>query len=274
VSRPEKRAATLGLIGAAIGIGFTLGQPVGGLLAGKDAASANFVAPAVASTLLSLLAIVLVRFVLPESHTPEQRAQHPQGTRRGAWQLLRERPGLARLAGATLAVTYSQAILESIFAIWALRRYGFGPRTVGFLLFGVALPALIMQGGVVRLLVPRVGEARLAMYGVLTYVAGLVTLAATDSLGTTIAALLLCGTGLGAYNPSAFALASKQSRGHDRGAVVGAYVASGSLARVLGPFTSGPLFALLGSAAPFLIGACVTLPAAWLVRRVAAAPRD
>jgi len=268
VSTPEKRAGTLGLIGAAIGIGFTLGQPLGGLLAGPDAAHANFVAPALLSTLTSLTAILLVRFVLPESHGSGSRAQQrPDEPRRGSWRLLRERPALARLAAATLVVTYSQAILESIFAIWALHRYGFGPRTVGFLLFGVALPALLMQGGVVRLLVPRLGEARLAMWGVLLYVAGLVTLSVAPALGGTIAGLFLCGTGLGAYNPSAFALASKQSRGHDRGAVMGAYVASGSLARVLGPFSSGPLYALLGSAAPFLIGACVTLPAAWLMRR-------
>ena len=81
----------------------------------------------------------------------------------------------------------------------------------------------------------------------------------------------MCGTGLGAYNPSASALASKQSRVHDRGAVLGAYVASASLARVLGPFTSGPLYALLGPAAPFLIGAGITLAAPWLLRRAAAA---
>jgi MFS family permease len=268
VSTPEKRAGTLGLIGAAIGIGFSLGQPLGGVLAGPDAAHANFVAPAVLSTLTSLTAILLVRFVLPESHGVSSRAQRPQEEpRRGSWRLLRQRPALARLAASTLAVTYSQAILESIFAIWALHRYGFGPRTVGFLLFGVALPALLMQGGVVRLLVPRLGEARLAMWGVLLYVAGLVMLSVAPVLGVTIAGLLLCGTGLGAYNPSAFALASKQSRGHDRGAVLGAYVASASLARVLGPFSSGPLYALLGPAAPFLIGACVTLPAAWLMRR-------
>jgi predicted MFS family arabinose efflux permease len=48
---------------------------------------------------------------------------------------------------------------------------------------------------------------------------------------------------------------------------MGAYVASASLARVVGPFTSGPLYALLGPAAPFVVGACVTLQAAWLVRR-------
>jgi hypothetical protein len=36
---------------------------------------------------------------------------------------------------------------------------------------------------------------------------------------------------------------------------------------VLGPFTSGFLDVAVGPTAPFLVGACVTLPAAWLVRR-------
>jgi predicted MFS family arabinose efflux permease len=271
VSPPEKRAASMGVVGAAIGIGFTLGQPLGGLLAGADARTANFLAPAVVSTALSVLAILLVRFVLPESHTPQHRREHPDEPRRGSLKLLRERPPLAFIAAATLLVTYSQSILESIFAIWALHRYGLGPRAVGLLLFGVALPALAMQGGLVRLLVPRLGEVRLARYGALAYVAGLVVLATAPTLVATLAGLILCGTGLGAYNPSAFALASRQARGHDRGAVMGTYVASASLARVLGPLTSGSIYALLGSAAPFLVGACVTLPAAWLVGRVRAA---
>jgi DHA1 family tetracycline resistance protein-like MFS transporter len=102
-------------------------------------------------------------------------------------------------------------------------------------------------------------------------VAGLVLIACSVSVRMAVAGLLLCGSGLGAYNPSASALASRQSRGHDRGAVMGAYVASASLARVLGPLSSGALYAALGPAAPFLVGACVTLPAAWLVRRAAAA---
>ena len=137
-------------------------------------------------------------------------------------------------------------------------------------MFAIALPALLMRGGLVRLLAPRLGEARLASAGALVYVAGLLVLGCASALGVTVSGLLLCGVGLGAYNPSASALASRQSRGHDRGAVMGAYVASASLARVLGPLSSGALYAALGPAAPFLIGACVTLPAAWLVRRAAA----
>src|SRR5580658_5782596 len=210
VSAPERRAATLGLVGAAIGIGFTLGQPIGGLLAGKDAHTASFTAPAVVAACLSVCAILIVRFVLPESHTAAHRALHPDSPRRGAWQLLRERPALALLAGSTLAVTYSQSILESIFAIWALGRFGFGPRTVGFLLFGIALPALLMQGGLVRVLAPRLGEGRLASLGALCYVAGLVLIACSVSVRMAVAGLLLCGSGLGAYNPSASALASRQ----------------------------------------------------------------
>jgi MFS transporter, DHA1 family, tetracycline resistance protein len=270
VSAPEKRAGSLGLVGAGIGIGFTLGTPLGGLLAGKNPHTANFVLPALVSAAISVLAILLVRFVLPESHTAARRREHPPQPHRSSWRLLRERPALALLSAATLAVTYSQSTLESIFAIWALHRYGFGPRTVGFLLFAVALPALLMQGGVVRLLAPRLGEPRLAACGVLVYVAGLLTLAWAPVLAATVGGLLLCGIGLGAYNPSAYALASQQSPGYDRGAVMGAYAASASLARVIAPFTSGPLYALLGPAAPYVAGACVTLPAAWLVRR---APR-
>ena len=265
VSAPEKRAAALGLVGAAIGIGFTLGQPIGGLLAGNDPRTANFVLPAAVSVSLSVLAILLVAFVLPESQTEARRREQRQRARLGPLRLLLERPSLRFIAAASLLVTYSQSILESIFAIWALHKFGFGPRTVGLLLFCVALPALLMQAGLVRILVPRLGEPRLATLGVAAYVAGLVIVAQAPTLGFAVIGLILCGIAVGAFNPSASALASKQSEGHERGIVMGTYQSSGSLARVIGPFTSGPIYAALGPSAPFLIGACVTLPAAWFV---------
>ncbi len=87
VSAPAKRAGTLGLIGAAIGIGFTLGPPLGGLLAGADVHSANFVRPALVSAALSLLGILIVVMVLPESHDAVHRAVHADPSRGGAWRL-------------------------------------------------------------------------------------------------------------------------------------------------------------------------------------------
>ena len=139
ISTPADRAKSMGMVGAAIGIGFMLGPAIGGVLAGDNIQTANFVRPAAVSAALSIVAIALVVFVLRESHAPERRTQ-PGGARRaGPLALLRARPALRSIAAASFLVTCSQAIFESIFAIWALHKFGFGPRTVGLVLFAEML---------------------------------------------------------------------------------------------------------------------------------------
>ncbi|HEY6484693.1 MAG TPA: MFS transporter [Steroidobacteraceae bacterium] len=270
VSEPHKRAGALGLIGAAIGIGFTVGPAVGGVLAGDNLTTANFLRPASVSACLSVLAILLVAFMLPESNTSERRARQPERPRIGAVRLLAQRPMLRFIAASALLMTCAQSMLDSILGIWALNRYGFGPRTVGLLIFCIAFLAVLMQGALVRVLVPRVGEPRLAIAGALTFVSGLLFVALAGTVPLTILGLALCGIGMGAFQPSASALASKQSTGHDRGVVMGTYQASSSLARAIGPFVSGPLYESLGASAPFLTGACIALPAVLFVWRVRA----
>jgi DHA1 family tetracycline resistance protein-like MFS transporter len=268
VSAPEDRAKSMGVVGAAIGLGFTLGMPIGGVLAGDDPQTANFLRPALVSAALSILAILLVRMLLPES-----RAEHKQANVRGSrpLQLLAQRPALRAIAAAALLVTCTQGMLESIFALWALNRFGFGPRSASYALFVVAIAAVLTQGGLVRVLAPRLGERLLGAFGACVYTLGLVAVvAAGSSLLLVAAGLLLCGFGSGAFIPSASALASKQSTGADRGAVMGTYQASTSLARVIGPFASGWIYQGLGASAPFLVGACITLPAAWLLWRATA----
>ena len=264
ISAPENRAKALGTVGAAIGIGFMLGPAIGGLLAGNDEHTANFALPAVVSAGLSLLAISVVYFRLRESHAAENRTVAGE-VRRRPLQLLRERPTLRFIVSAAFLVTCSQAILESIFAIWAMNKFGFGPRSVGVVLFCMALIPVAMQGGLVRLLVPRVGEVRLAVFAILSWVMGLAIVAYSSHLPLALLGLACCGVGSGLFNPSASALASKQATQRDRGAVMGTYQSGLSLARAIVPFVSGALYAGLGPSAPFLAGACVTLPAAWLI---------
>lgn len=268
VSEPEKRAASLGLVGAAIGIGFTLGPAIGGILAGNHLQTANFLLPALVSAGLSVLAIGLVALMLPESRTAEHRAQQDHSLRIGPLRLLAQRPALRYIAGAALLVTIAQSILDSILGLWALDRFGVGPRTVGLLICCVAVLAVLTQGGLVRVLVPRLGEPRLAALGILVFVTGLLIVSEAPGVGLTVFGLALCGIGVGAFTPSNSALASKQANVHDRGAVMGTYQSSSSLARVIGPFASGPLFATLGARAPFIAGACAALPAVWLIWRL------
>jgi DHA1 family tetracycline resistance protein-like MFS transporter len=265
ISTPANRAKSMGTVGAAIGIGFMLGPAIGGLLAGDDIRSANFMRPAALSAALSLVAMALVFFVLRESHAPEQRAAPGSAPRAGALALLLARPALRALAAASFLFTCSQAIFESIFAIWALRKFGFGPRTVGLVLFSLAIIAVGVQGGLVRVLVPLFGEMRLAVCGVALYVAGLLLVASAAGLALTFVGLSCCGIGGGTFIPCASALASKQADPRERGAVMGTYQAGASLARALVPLVSGAIYVGLGPSAPFLAGAVVTAPAAWLV---------
>jgi DHA1 family tetracycline resistance protein-like MFS transporter len=268
ISTPATRARSLGTVGAAIGIGFMLGIPIGGILAGDHAQNANFLRPAVLSASLSLIALALVKFLLPESRRPPERQVAVPTPRAGPLTLLQQRPRLLFISGAALLVTTSQGILESTFALWALSRFGAGPRTVAFALFGAALVAVVMQGGLVRVLVPRLGERRLAQAGVLCYVVGLLLVGlAGNSLMAAALGLLFCGAGMGAFSPSASALASRQSDGGDRGAVMGIYQSATSLARALGPFIGVPLFELWSANSPFVAAACITAPAALLIWR-------
>ena len=128
--------------------------------------------------------------------------------------MLLQRPALRLIAAAALLVICAQSMLDSILGIWALNRFGFGPRTVGLLIFCVAVLAVLMQGGLVRVLVPRLGEPR-----------------ARDDRHLRLRHRAddrrrrrrrcsgpcwdwrLCGMGVGAFTPSASALASKQSDG-------------------------------------------------------------
>ncbi|HTV79536.1 MAG TPA: MFS transporter [Steroidobacteraceae bacterium] len=275
VSTPATRAKSMGMVGAAIGIGFMLGMPIGGMLAGNQAQTADFLAPALASAALSLFALSLVKFGLPESRRGRQPTAAASAVRQGPLTLLRQRPGLLLIASAALLVTTAQGILESIFALWALHRFGAGPRTVGFALFGAAFVAVLMQGGLVRVLAPRIGERRLAQGGVAFYVAGLLVVAlAANSLLAAALGLLLCGAGMGAFSPSASALASRQSHGDNRGAVMGTYQSATSLARVIGPFVAGPVYAFWGTNSPFIAAACITAPAALLIWRAADSATD
>jgi len=267
ISTPQDRAKSLGTIGAAIGIGFMLGPAIGGILAGENLATASFVRPALVAMVLSLFAIGLVALYLPESHTAEHRAHaaHAAGTHRTPLALLRSLPGLRYVTLAALCIAIAQAIFESIFALWALARFGYGPRTVGLLMFGLAIVPVVMQGGLVRVLVPRFGEHRLAVAGVTAFVTGMLIAAMAPGIGVALVGLAICGAGSGAFNPSGSALASKEASGANRGSVMGTYQTSSSLGRVIGPFVSGAVFARFGAASPLLLGALIAAPAAFAI---------
>jgi len=276
ISTPANRARSLGVVGAAIALGFLLGPPLGGLLAGEDVAQASFLRPSLFAAVVALLAMALVWFVMPESHGPAQRGAQPHEAAIPAhpFQLLRTLPALRALVIATVFVTTAQSTFESIYALWALNHFHVGPRTTGLTMLALAGMALLSQGYLVRRLVPRFGEYRLIYTAIGCFAAGFLVLASGLSLPLTVAGLALLGLGVGLYNPNGSSLASHQALAGNRGAVMGVYAAGTSLARVIGPLCSGYLYSRLGTAMPFIFGAFIALQAAWAIaasRRAAGA---
>ena len=275
VSVPAQRARALGTMGAAVGVGFMLGPAIGGMLAGDELGRVNFMRPAVLSAALALVALVLVAIRLPESLTAEQRAAHAaERGRSHPLTLLRTRPGLRWLVLAALLVTFAQSTLESIYAVWAMGRFGAGPRTIGFSLLALAVVAVAMQGGFVRRLVPRFGEYRVALAAIGSYALGLVLVASGRRMGSVATGLALIGAGAGAFNPCGSSLASRQAEAGNRGAVMGLYQTGSALARILGPLSAGWIYSRYGAGAPYLVAALVVLQAAWCIVAARRHPRD
>lgn len=260
----DGRARALGMVGAAIGMGFMLGPALGGVLAGADLETANFRLPALVAAGLSTVACAAASLWLPESHAADQRAARAPGART-AWRQVWNRPALAMLIGAILLVTVAHSMLESIVAIWAMDRFDFGPRPLGFLLLMIGALTVLMQGGAAGQLARRFGEKRVAVAGIASYLLGLLLLALAETLTLVIGGGVLCGLGAGAYLPGLSSLASRQADPGERGVVMGTYHSATSLARILGPMVSGALYSGISYKAPFLLGIIVASPALWLV---------
>jgi DHA1 family tetracycline resistance protein-like MFS transporter len=257
VTPPEKRAKGMGMIGAAFGLGFTVGPAIGGLLAGSNPDAAALARPAFAAASLSVLALVLAFLLLKESLSPELRGL---ANRPGRWALAQDafgRPLLRHLIVLFFLTTCAFAGLESTFALWATSVFGWGPRQIGWIFFFVGLVLAAVQGGLIRWLTSRFGEARLTTYGAGLLVLGLAGLPFSLGLAAVLAVMALLSLGLGCLNPSVTSLVSREAGADERGGILGVNQSAQSLARILGPALAGAVYTAGGRDTPYYVGAII-----------------
>jgi MFS transporter, DHA1 family, tetracycline resistance protein len=264
VTTPENRAKGMGLIGAAFGLGFIIGPALGGLLAGNDPASADLAMPAWVAAGLSGMALLGVMFVLSESRPLEARQNMPARGRLGAVLGALRRPILSRLILIFFLVILAFSGMESTFALWAMRQFGWGPSQVAYVFAYVGLLSAVLQGGLIGRLSRRFGEERLLLVGLVLIGIGLLALPAARWMSLLALVLAALAVGMGLVQPSLNSLISRRAGGEEQGEVLGVSQSVGSLARVLGPLAAGFLFAEFGRDAPYLWGAAL-VAAAWLL---------
>lgn len=263
VTPPEKRAHGMGMIGAAFGIGFIIGPALGGIVAGNNLATADLRSPGLIACFLSLIAFLGVLFVLRESR-PQNLALPP---RKGRITALRD--ALTRKTLARLLLIFFLAILafggmEATFALWAMAQFGWGPEQIGYIFTYVGVLSALMQGGLIRRLVPRFGEEKLLVAGLSLIALGLLAIALAHNLALVIVAVSFLALGMGAMQPSLNSLISRRAGPEQQGEIMGVAQSVASLSRVLGPLFAGMLFSGLGRDAPFLAGTVLVVMAAVL----------
>ncbi len=259
VTAPEARAKGMGMIGAAFGLGFTLGPALGGMLAGSDPGTADLARPAFAAALLSATALVLAAIILKESLPADLRGLANRPGRvalaKDAWR----KPHLRALILIYFLTTCAFAGLESTFALWAHSGFGWGPLQVGWLFFYVGVVLALVQGGLIGRLSRRFGEARLATYGAALLALGLVSLPFSTTLAAVLVGLGLLSVGLACFNPAVTSLVSLAASPEERGGILGVNQSGQSLARILGPLLAGLVYAAGGRDAPYYIGAMIMI---------------
>ncbi len=167
VTPPEKRAQGMGLIGAAFGLGFILGPAIGGLLGGTDPATPRFLGPGLAAAGLSFLALIFAVVALKESLDPAHRtmAGHRPLSRFSALAAGLGDPQLRLTVILLFLVTFVFAGMESTFALWSERAFGWGPAQNGYVFAYTGVLAALVQGGLIRRLAARFGESHLVVQG-------------------------------------------------------------------------------------------------------------
>jgi MFS family permease len=247
VTSDRERGRGMALIGAAFGIGFTLGPVIGGLGYGLGPA-----APGLFAAGFSLLALIYALRHLPE---PACRgAAH--GRRRGAGALRAALavPGVPRVLLLAVLSTAAFAMFESTLSLLTARRLGLDTAQNGWLFAYVGLWLILAQGLLVRRLLPRLGEVRLVRAGAWLLACGLAAVGWAPTTTLLYAAVPLTVVGFAFLTPSLSSLISRRTSPETQGEILGVHQSGLSLARIVGPLVGNRLQDV-GLVMPYAVGA-------------------
>ncbi|MEJ5239819.1 MAG: MFS transporter [Anaerolineales bacterium] len=256
VTDEKNRARGLGLIGAAFGLGFIIGPAAGGLLS-----QGGYSLPAWSAMALTLINLMLIYFWLPESLSLKQRADlrgasRPPVTLQALLVALR-RPYSGSLLITRLFFGLAFSMFQTIFSLYALRRFNLAARDTGFILTYVGLLAVIVQGYLVGKLAERYREDWIIPVSVVLMAVSLLGWAWAPSVVWLLVWLAPIAFAGGVLNTILSSALTKAVRPEEIGGILGFASALDSFTRILAPILGGAMIARFGTSAPGLFGALV-----------------
>ena len=240
VTTPEERGKGMGLMGAAMGLGFILGPAVGGIMGRHD--TPFFVAGG-----LSLLTFLFALVLLPESLQKDFTGkaledQHEWISPREIFRQTTLKSPLIPLFLVAFFSTFSFAGLEMTFPLFIEKGWDYGEREMGWMFMFMGAIVVPLQGGLLGRLINWFGERRIILVGLLLNAIGMALLLNAYSFVTLTVYLTIAGIGNQLIRPTNTSWISKQTQ-IGQGAAIGIMDAFLSLGRILGPIFGGWLYA-------------------------------
>jgi DHA1 family tetracycline resistance protein-like MFS transporter len=272
VSTPQTRAQNFGLLGAAFGVGFILGPSFGGLLAHY-----GLRVPFLVAAGFTLLNTLYGYFVLPESLSLENRRRFEwkRSNPLGSLIQLKKYPSVAGLIASLVLVYVAAHALQSTWTYINIERFHWSEETLGLSLGVVGVMTMIVQGGLIRFINPRLGNERSIYIGLAIYSLGMLAFAfANKSWMMFVFMIPYCMGGIA--GPALQATLAGQVPPNEQGELQGALTSMVSLTSIIGPLLMTNLFAYFTrpasmvhfSGAPFLMGSLLLMASAILAYRV------
>lgn len=257
LTAPAQRARAMGLVGAAVGMGFIVGPILGGITSAIDPSLPGWVAAAI--TLGNLL---FAWWRLPESrgHVAADRATAARAERAPLGPLVAP-------VGTLFLATLAFSVMYVVFPLWGESRFAATRSTVSYWFAFVGLVTAIVQGGLLGRLVQRLGEPMTARAGTLILAGGFVLVIAAGR-GTAMPgapfwlALVLLGAGFGMAGPAMTGLVSRRTRQDAQGSILGVVQSASAMSRIIGPIVAGAVMELhspetaFGASAAMALAAC------------------
>jgi DHA1 family tetracycline resistance protein-like MFS transporter len=268
ISTPDKRAQYFGLMGAMFGLGFIIGPLLGGVL-GQWGSRVPFMV----SACLAFLNWLYGYFVLPESLPAERRRPfdwkraHPFGSLKH----LRKYPAISSLVLSLSLVYIAIHAVQTTWSYYNMGKFGWDERMIGYSLAFVGFLVAIVQGGLIRYIIPKFGAKRSLLAGLTMHASGLM-LFAFASHGWMMFAFSLVYCVGGIAGPALQSIISGQVPPNEQGELQGSLTSLMSLTSIIGPLLMTNLYAWFTRpgaivhfpGAPFLMGSLLFMAGAIL----------
>ena len=279
VSTPKQLATRMGLIGAAFGLGFTIGPFIGGEL--SDPASRwsafestifetyPYLLPCIAASVLSLLSLIVAYKNLPESLPAELRSKKSNVNLISRFKSSSENIVSTLFSGSisvviwmTMLFVFGFTIMHAVFILYtgmdvSSGGLSFNEAQNGRIFAVIGIAGILTQGILIGPLSRKFGSRRLLPISCLVTGLGLTLIPYTEpeyafiQLGL-VSILIAIGNGIFQPSSSTILTTLAKDNGMELGVVMGAQESISAFSRILGPLTGGFVWVLtVEKSAPF-----------------------